>query len=256
MRKHIPWAVAALALAVPGLASAQTAAPTAGPLQGQPKVDINEWNYQELYAEGWRAEELLEATVYGPIGDEIGDVENIIVGPDGRILSVIAEVGGLWDIGDTHVNIPWDQLQFTAGAEGVRVPVTEETVEDYSLFRERTMTAAGAASAVQKVGDEVETGPRAWKLSNLTQDYVRLGDGSGYGYVDDVVFNRKGEIKAVIVQPDVGYGTRGYYAYPFWGWGAGWEPGLDYYDLPYQQEEIGRLEPFDYERLESGLFDS
>ena len=53
------------------------------------------------------------------------------------------------------------------------------------------------------------------------------------------------------MRPDVSWdGTRGLYAYPYYGYGYGWNPGLGYYDLPYGQEDVAAMEPFDYERFE------
>ena len=106
-------------------------------LESAETVNLDMWGYDQLYAEGWRAEEFLDSDVYGPDGEEIGEVEDIVVGPDGSILSVVAEVGGFWDIGDTHVSVPWDQVELLADAEGIQIPVTEENVEDYGLYDNR-----------------------------------------------------------------------------------------------------------------------
>lgn len=244
---------AALLAFLPAAAMAQQAT-TAAPLSDAEVINLNEWRYDELYTQGWRAEDFWAAEVYGPAGEEIGDVENLIIGQDGKILSIIAEVGGLWDIGDTHVNVPWDQVEIAPGLDRITIPVTEENVGDYSLFKTNLLTAEKAAGETQVVDDDLATGMQAWKLTDLTNDYVRLrGDDAGahanYGYVDDVIFSRDGELQAVVVRPDVGYGAPGYYAYPYYGYGYGWVPGTPYYDLPYRQNEIGELEPFDYERM-------
>lgn len=57
----------------------------------------------------------------------------------------------------------------------------------------------------------------------------------------------------MVVSPDTGFGARGRFAYPWygWGWGAGYgrNPGSSYYDLPYEENEIGEMEPFDHERM-------
>ena len=67
------------------------------------------WNYDPLYAEGWSVDNMFDETdVIGDNGEEIGDVENIIFSNDGQILGIIAQVGGFWDIGDTHVFVPWN----------------------------------------------------------------------------------------------------------------------------------------------------
>lgn len=223
-------------------------------VERQPAVDmkvigLGDWSYDELYADGWRAEKLIDATVHGPTGEEIGEVENVIVGSDGKILSIIAEVGGIWDIGDTHVNVPWTEVKAVSGREGVTIPVTQDTVEEYSLFPDRVVTAQEARTQTEAVDDDLMTGPRAWKLSDLVNDYVRLKDVPGYGYVDDVVFDKEGMLKAVVVRPDATYRRPGYYAYPYYGYAAGWDPTLDAYQLPYDRAETEKLERFDYGKM-------
>lgn len=230
------------------------AAETIGdPLEGAEVVSLAGWGYDELYAEGWRAEWLLDSDVYGPEGEEIGEVEDIIVGPDGNILSVVAEVGGFWDIGDTHVSVPWDEVEVGDGGDYVQIPVTEETVEDYGIYADTLLTAEEAAEEMAKV-DDAETGYRAWRVDELIGDYTYLQDRRDYGYVDDLIFNTAGELQAVVVQPDVGYGVGGYYAYPYYGYDYGWDPGYDYYELPYTAEEAGELEPFEYGELDEDTF--
>ncbi|UIJ73324.1 PRC-barrel domain-containing protein [Aurantimonas sp. HBX-1] len=220
-------------------------------------VSLSDWRYDELYADGVSAEDFIdEMEVYGLTGDEIGDVEDIIVGTDGKILSVIAEVGGLWDIGDTHVSIPWSDVELRAEGDGIIVPVTEDTVEDYGLFNNELLTATTAAAAITAEVDDAEVGPRAWRVSELIGDYARLRQDDGYrdyGYVNDVIL-RDGQVAAVVVNADVGYGARGAYAYPYYGYGAGygWGPGNQYYDLPYAENDIGEMEAFDYDRLGAG----
>ncbi|MGP3696087.1 PRC-barrel domain-containing protein [Rhodobacter sp. NSM] len=94
-------------------------------------MTAEDWSPNALYASGMSAQAFMNQTeVYGSTGDDIGDVEDLVIGPDGRILSVIVEVGGVWDIGDTHVSVPWDQVE-VRDSGGITVPVTEETVDDF-----------------------------------------------------------------------------------------------------------------------------
>jgi sporulation protein YlmC with PRC-barrel domain len=69
-------------------------------------------------------ERLLDFDAYGSNGEDIGGVENVLFDTDGQILSIIAEVGGFLDIGDTHVNVPWSEVQVDPAAERVTIPVT------------------------------------------------------------------------------------------------------------------------------------
>jgi hypothetical protein len=210
-------------------------------------VALSTWRYDPLYAEGWRSEEIWDAEIYGPEGQEIGDIENLLLGSDGQILSVVAEVGGIWDIGDTHINVPWQEVKVGPNFERITIPVNEDNVDDYSLFKDWHLTVGEAKAETTQVDDDLAVGPRVWKLTDILDDYVMLAGHVPYGYVDDVVFDRQGALKAILVRPDVSWGVPGYYAYPYQAW---WDPGLGYHTLPYARADIEGLEPFDHERLE------
>lgn len=226
-------------------------------------IALSEWRYDDIYRDGFSAEEFIdEREVLSTNGENIGDVEDLIADMDGRIIAVIAEVGGFWDMGDTHVAIPFDQVDIRAA--GIIVPITEDTVDNYDLFDTEHMTAAEVSDGLVGGVDNAATGARSFRISELIGDYARLSDGGidvgtnaarvnaprNYGYVNDVII-RDGEIAAVVVNPATGYGTPGYYAYPYYGRGYGFEPGAPYYDTQYTQDEIGDLEPFEYGRMEA-----
>lgn len=223
-------------------------------------VPLAEWNYDDIYATGVSAENFMdEMEVYGQDGDEIGDVEDILIGPDGQVIAVIAEVGGFWDIGDTHVSIPFDQVQVSENGEGVILPITEETVDEYGFFgdaEEPDIVAAETAESDVVAGVDDTPVRRAWRASELIGDYARLSEVEGrtdhgymsdYGYVSDLILS-DGQVSAVVVQPSATYG-RGYRALPYYGYDAGWDAGSPYYDLPYTERQVGEAGEFDYERL-------
>ncbi len=244
--------VAALAAPIALLASTSLALAQAATAPADPGVKVlSEWNYQPLYAQGMRASELLDAEVYGREGtdpyEEIGSVENVLIGENNEIVAIIAQVGGFWDIGDTHVLVPWDQVTMTG--EGVSVPVNEENVEDYNLYAPDSYISQAVAQQKQVVDDDLATGPSIWKLTDLVGDYAVLSDARGYGYVEDAIFSQEGSLQAVVIEPDVGsgYGT-GPYAAPFYG--DGWDPGMNYYTTGYGADELAELDPFDYDAIE------
>jgi sporulation protein YlmC with PRC-barrel domain len=205
-------------------------------LSSQAGVDITTWDQKALY-EGWSAEALLNTPVRGEDGEEIGEVENIIVGPDGKVQKIVVEAGGFLDIGDTHLAVAWDRAEIGPKLEYVTVPIDKENIDDFSLFNDSD--------------DEVSSDSRAWRVTELIDDYVTLQDNVNYGYVNDLIFDQQGQLQSVVVTPDVTYGTPGYYAYPYASYGGyDYDPGLDVYELPYTQDQIGDLEPFDYNVLE------
>lgn len=266
-------------------------------------IRLSDWDTDALYQDGWSAEALFGREVYSRDGEEIGDVEDLIVGSDGRLLALVAEVGGIWDIGDTHVSVPWKQVTFRQDGT-VAVPVTEDNADEFSVLNEpgSQQLSQGIVSGL----DDQALGARAWRASELIGDIARIranpgtaqggsqtgeqagSDAStvqggtnrqqpersadagqampagrndaasagqartmayrGYGYVNDLIFEG-GRVVAAVVDRDSAYGTRGRYAYPFYGYGYGWAPGNRYYDLPYNREEAVTIAPFDYERL-------
>lgn len=220
-------------------------------LQTDEIVSLSEWSYDDVYAGGISVEDFIdEMEVFGTTGEEIGDIEDVIFGQDGRVLAVIAEVGGFWDMFDTHVSVPWDEVDVDPAADRIVLPVTEESVENYGLFDTDYITAAEAATDVATEVDDAETGPRAWRATELIGDYARLQNAdtwTNYGYVNDVII-KDGQIAAVVVSPDARWGA-GPYAYPYYGYGYGWRAGAPYYDMPYTEEDVADLETFDEDRF-------
>jgi sporulation protein YlmC with PRC-barrel domain len=213
-------------------------------------LSLSEWNYDELY-QGWSANALLDDRVVGPEGDDIiGDVENLLLNRQGEVVAVVAEVGGFWDINDTDVAVPWNRVEIVNGDE-VRIPVTQATVQDYSIFNEKYFGKIDIGD-ITTIEDDAATGPDIWKASDLLNDYVVMQDGTAYGDVKDLIFDESGRLKAVVARSanadDFDYG---YYAFPWLGWGYAyaWDPGLDYYALPYAKDQIAGLELFDYGRM-------
>lgn len=225
MRKHLRATTAAAGIL----------ALSAGAAGAQNVMDLADWDSAELKGT-WRATEMTDTPVYGETGEDIGEVSSVVVGPDNKVKSIIVEAGGFFDIGDTHFNVPWDQVDLTPGEEGIRIPVNEENVRDFDLF-----------------GDEVENGQRSWRTSELIGDQVTFDDGDRYGIVSDLLFQQDGTLKSVVVNPSVGYGVGGYYPYPFYGYDYGYDPGSPYYDLGYQRDDVADLEPLDFDSVDGDL---
>ncbi|HET6628888.1 MAG TPA: PRC-barrel domain-containing protein [Woeseiaceae bacterium] len=190
---------------------------------------ISEWSYDEL-DEGMSAEEFLDAEVYDQEGDNIGELEDLVVAGGGeRITGMVIETGGFLDIGDTHLVYPYDKAEIQS-TDSVQVSIDGENVEEFSLF-----DAEGEPIPGEK-----------WRITELIGDYAYTADG-GYGWIEDVVIDKSGQIKAVVVDPDVTYGIDGYYAWPFY---AGYyNPVAGIYEVPYTLNEVSTLDPFGYDTL-------
>lgn len=237
-----------LALASVG-APAQEANSKAQESHSADAATLAEWEYNSIYAAGGiRAEYMITEEVFGPEGEEIGNVDNAIIGGQGEIIALIVEVGGFWEIADTNIVVPWKQVKLVP--DGFKVPITEDNYEEYLLFGEDSFVTMKKLQQTHPVNEVLATGAKTWKLTALLDDYVVLADGTGYGYVDDVLFTKKGKIQAVIVESALtayGYGP---YAYPFYGYAYGWQPYDSVYTLPFGLNAVSTVGVFDY-----GAFD-
>jgi hypothetical protein len=63
-------------------------------------VDIKE------VAEGYRVSELIGADVYNDEDDDIGEVNDVIIGKDKTLLAAILEVGGFLELGEWLIAVP------------------------------------------------------------------------------------------------------------------------------------------------------
>lgn len=215
------------------------------------KIRLDQWAYDDLYESGLSYDRLVaNAEVIGRSGEEIGSVENVILDDSGKVLALIAEVGGFWDIGDTHVSVPWSEVELSDDGNQVTIPVTEDNVNEYSEAGEGALFFRQDASGTQVVDDDLVTGMRVWKASDLVGDYAYLTGDERYGYVTDLIIGDDGQLDSVVVESRFTGAPGGYYAYPYSGYGT---TGANYrYDMPYERDEIATLEEFDYDELRRG----
>lgn len=213
---------------------------------------IDEWRYAPIYEKGgFRVENMLEANVFGTQGAEIGDIIDIILDRKNQIIGVITEVGGMWDSGDRHIFVPWDEVVLSE--EGVQIPVQQDNVEEYDIFREfdEAYVYEQELERVKEVEEDVAVGPRAWKISDILHDSVRMEDGTEYGAITDAIFARDGVMQAIIVEPASAETDQGPRAYPFYGYPQDWRPDDTQYVLPFAREDIETLPVFDYDKYQS-----
>lgn len=72
-------------------------------------------------------DDLEEMDVYGPGGEEIGEVEEVLAGPDGQPGALAVEAGGFLGVGDRTVVVGLDQLR--AENDRLVTGLTKEQIE-------------------------------------------------------------------------------------------------------------------------------
>lgn len=222
------------------------------------KIVLENWSYETLYqSNAMSVEDLFGREVKGSDGDRVGDVEDLVLNDAGEVIALIAEVGGFWDIGDTHVSVPWDMVEI--GADGsVSTPINRDNVALFDLFSSSGLPEdADVGSEIVQGVDDKGLGFGLWRASDLMGDYVRVQGENGrwvnFGYVSDLMID-EGAIAATLVSTTAQYGP-GTYAYPYRRgpaelYGA-WGRGVSTYDLPILVGDAVSLPEFDAERMRS-----
>ncbi len=219
------------------------------------RVDLAQWDNRNLYEGGRSVQAMIETLDVNGVADEdIGELEDLVIGTDGKIVAAIVEIGGFLDIGDTHIAVPWDEVEINAAGDGINVPVNDDNIGEYTLFDRELIQTGNLSDQMLSEVDDAMVGERAYRASELIGDYARIQYADtwrDYGYVSDIIV-KNDEVVSVIVTPDVTYGTAGYYAMPYYGYGSGYgfSAGMNRYNMPYEEVEIADLEPFEYDEMD------
>jgi sporulation protein YlmC with PRC-barrel domain len=90
-------------------------------------------------ADGYLATDIIGETVYNGTGDDaenIGEVNDIVIGADGKIESVVVGVGGFLGIGEKNVVVSYSEADWAErdGDRWLVIPTTKEQLEAQAEF--------------------------------------------------------------------------------------------------------------------------
>jgi hypothetical protein len=118
----------------PGDQQEKKAPPTQGQRPGAQKDQKEarpvEGQIQPREPEAILVSNLWNATVYGPNEERIGDVNDLLIKPDGKIEGVVVGVGGFLGVGEKNVALKLDRFKVTPEPDGrARIIVTAKKEE-------------------------------------------------------------------------------------------------------------------------------
>lgn len=76
---------------------------------------------------GMTVGELEDSDVYGATGEEIAEIDDVLIDPSTDVFAVELDVGGFLGLGEKNVAVPLDALTATDG--GFTISMTEEELE-------------------------------------------------------------------------------------------------------------------------------
>ena len=80
----------------------------------------------------WRASTLIDTKVTNAAGETIGDINEVLIDKDGKVVAVVLGVGGFLGLGERHAAVTFSSLELTRDANGnplVRVDVTKDQLK-------------------------------------------------------------------------------------------------------------------------------
>jgi len=92
--------------------------------------------------QSWRASEIIGMDVRGRAGDdEIGEISDVMIGAEGKIVYAAVSFGGFLGLGEKLFAVPWDAVQFVREGQDeddvyARIDVTEQQLRTKRGFNE------------------------------------------------------------------------------------------------------------------------
>jgi sporulation protein YlmC with PRC-barrel domain len=110
MKKTVIALAALLASAGSALAQTTTTPPPASPPAASSSAAEPWYTHQ---AEEMRASKLIGTKVVNPANETIGDINEVVLGKDGKVAAVIVGVGGLLGMGEREVAMNFNSLKLS-----------------------------------------------------------------------------------------------------------------------------------------------
>ncbi|MBS3650532.1 PRC-barrel domain-containing protein [Pseudaminobacter sp. 19-2017] len=159
-------ATTALATLLSGAALAQDATQPAQPAPAQPSATTQDQATAApvARADGFLASNLIGETVYNGTGDDaerIGEVNDVVIGSNGGVESVVIGVGGFLGIGEKNVAMNYNEIEWAEknGDRWIVVNATKDQLQAQAEFDKKAYEAAPANTAMAPADGTATTAP-------------------------------------------------------------------------------------------------
>jgi sporulation protein YlmC with PRC-barrel domain len=114
----------------------------------------------------WRASKLIGVDVYNENNEKLGDIDEVLLEPSGKVTGVVIGVGGFLGMGKRDIMVTLDKLKFSN--EPRRTAATANT----------TGTGTGAGAPARPAATQARSDDRKWFpdhaiLAGATKDSVK-----------------------------------------------------------------------------------
>jgi sporulation protein YlmC with PRC-barrel domain len=189
------------ALAATSGAAAQAPAASASAAESPARHSPDKTLAETLKTKDARVSNLIGKRVTSPSGDDLGEIEDLLVMPDrARPPTVVISVGGVLDVGDKWFATSFDELIVPAESDSLILDKSEDELEKAPPFDylRRAGESSGGPGAVGAAG--------ANSISALLGATVVDERGESIGEIDDLVVSARDPGTQAIVELNSGGG--------------------------------------------------
>ena len=156
-------------------------------------LTIEPAEYGLLYEDGFAATTFIAEKYVFTRGfvERLGAVRNFLIDSSGQVVAAVVAVGGLWDIGDAHISVPWGEVRIL---EGNSITVPDEVADEPGVAAQ-TLDPTVAAQTIVHIDEDVA-------LDGLWSVDALIGSSTELGVIREVILAAAGAVYAVIVDPD------------------------------------------------------
>lgn len=104
----------------------------------------------------WLATKFIGKTVESSAGDDLGDVNDVIVGENGDVLGAVIGVGGFLGIGEKNVAVPFENISTAMKGENESVIVLNVTKEELEAAPDYADLQGQPLSLSKRVGQATD----------------------------------------------------------------------------------------------------
>ena len=167
-------------LIIGGLLASVIAFPTlaqqpAAPDSAAPRAQTTTSTKPMTVSGQWRASKLIGLNVYNDKNESVGEINELLLDPSGKVASVVIGVGGFLGIGERDILVPMDKLKFVN--EPVRraetTTRTETTPRGTTPAGERTTTKTTTTTDRPARSTNEKWYPDHAILSGVTKDSLK-----------------------------------------------------------------------------------
>jgi sporulation protein YlmC with PRC-barrel domain len=201
MKKQLTLALLGSAL-IAGTTLAQNAPRSNAPATTAERAESKDAQKTVMLKQGeWRGSKLTGLAVYNNNDERVGEINELIVGKDGKIESVVVGVGGFLGIGEHDVAVPFGKVKFMEEPRRAERTAarTDERNRNEAAGTRNDAAARMDANRTAPTNPPAAGAPPKDRAPEATATTTRTPNNDGYrGYPDHAVISMsKDQLKAL-----------------------------------------------------------